>query len=99
MLYCMLVTKTHLLKLGASLGLLFRGQPVAGSLGVGGLPCCGMMQKNAASNEAAMQPAELAACSAAQKAVLLSRAFQGMAQWLQPVAKCMLLVWAGLEKA
>ena len=33
------------------------------------------------------------------KAVLLSGAFQGVAQWFQPVEDCMLLACAGLEEA
>jgi len=35
----------------------------------------------------------------AQTAVLLSIAFQGMAQWFQPVEECMVLACAGLEEA
>jgi len=34
-----------------------------------------------------------------RKAVLLSGAFQGMAQWFQLVAECMLLACAALEEA
>jgi len=35
----------------------------------------------------------------AQTSVLLSRAFQGMAQWFQSVADCMLVACACLEEA
>ena len=35
----------------------------------------------------------------AQTAVLLSRAFLKMAEWLQPVAECMLLACAGQKEA